>query len=179
MARRRAAHVSIAGRAYVLTMATLFRRPVFRDPLAAHAVARLHLRGAPWGESHWLAWVLMPDHWQGLVTLGATESLEALAGRFKAISTRAVDPRHCVNGWLWGRGFQDRVLAPDESLVDAARHLVAAPRRAGLVQSLAHYPYWDAAWPPEDAPADAGVERDARRQRLIDPGGDPTIDRCR
>jgi hypothetical protein len=153
MARRRAAHVSIAGRAYVITVATLFRRPVFRDPRAAHAVARLHLRDAPWGASHWLAWVLMPDYWQGLVVLGATGSLEALAGRFKAMSTRAVeavDRRHCINGWLWGRGFQDRVLAPEESLVDAARHMVATPRRAGLVATLGAYPYWDTAWPPDD-----------------------------
>ena len=148
--RRRAAHVSVAGRAYVLTVATLFLRPVFRDPLAARAVAQLHLRNAPWGASTWLAWVLMPDHWQGLVVLGATESLEALAGRFKAMSARAVDPRHCINGWLCGRGFQDRALADDESLVDAARYLVAAPRRAGLVDSLGQYPYWDTAWPPHD-----------------------------
>jgi hypothetical protein len=150
MPRRRAAHVSVAGRAYVLTIATLFRRPVFRDPLAARAVAQLHLRNAPWGASSWLAWVLMPDHWQGLVVLGATESLEALAGRFKAMSARSVDPRHCINGWLWGRGFQDRALADDESLVDAARYLVAAPRRTGLVESLGQYPYWDTAWPPDD-----------------------------
>lgn len=148
--RRRAAHVSVAGRAYVLTVATLFRRPVFRDPLAARAVAQLHLRDAPWGASSWLAWVLMPDHWQALVVLGATESLEAFAGRFKAMSARVVEPRHCVNGWLWSRGFQDRALTDDESLVDAARYLVAAPRRAGLVDALGLYPYWDCAWPVHD-----------------------------
>jgi REP element-mobilizing transposase RayT len=156
-ARRRSGHVSVAGRAYVLTLATLFRRPVFRDPLAARAVARLHLREGPWGQSNWLAWVLMPDHWQGLVVLGGGDSLEALVGRFKGISARSVDPRHCINGWLWGRGFQDRSLADDEPLADAARHLVTAPRRAGIVASLADYPYWDCAWPCVDlleAPTD-------------------------
>jgi putative transposase len=149
-ARRRQAHVSVAGRAYVLTVATLFRRPVFRDPLAARAVARLHLREGAWGQSSWLAWVLMPDHWQALVVLGAGDSLEALVGRFKAISARSVDARHCINGWLWSRGFHDRTVDDGEILADAARHLVAAPRRAGLVASLADYPYWDSAWPSVD-----------------------------
>jgi putative transposase len=141
-----------ADHACIVTVLTLFRRPVFRDPEAARAVAQLHERSLPRRRACWLAWVLMPDHWQGLLVWPGDDPLPALVGRFKAMTTRAVAPRHRVNGWLWSRSFAQRPLAPDESLGDAARTLVAAPRRAGLVDSLAHYPYWDSAWAADDAP---------------------------
>ena len=118
--------------ACVVTVFTLFRRPVFRDPRAARAVTSQHARTLPWDRAAWLAWVLMPDHWQGLLVCGQGESLPALVGRFKAMTTRAVDPRLRINGWVWGRGHRAAPLAADQSLGDAARFLVAAPRRAGL-----------------------------------------------
>src|SRR5688572_28038942 len=128
--------------ACVVTLHTLYRRPVFRDPDAAHAIARMQSRSLPRRHAAWLAWVLMPDHWQGLLVCGADDSLVALAGRFKAMSCRAVAPRHRINGWLWERGFREQRLGAEESLVDAARSLVAAPRRAGLVERIDQYPYW-------------------------------------
>jgi hypothetical protein len=137
--------------ACVVTVFTLYRRPVFRDPRAARAVAALQARSLPWDRAAWLAWVLMPDYWQGLLVCGREEAMPALVGRFKAMTTRAVDPRHRINGWLWGRGHREAPLAADQSLGDAARILVAAPRRAGLVATLADYPYWECAWNAESA----------------------------
>jgi REP element-mobilizing transposase RayT len=145
------------GVACVVTVHTLYRRPVFRDPQAAHAIAHMQSRSLPRHRAAWLAWVLMPDHWQGLLVCGADESLAALAGRFKAMSCRAVAARHRVNGWLWERGFREQRLGAEESLVDAARVLVTAPRRAGLVERVDQYPYWGAAWVP-DAGASARAD---------------------
>jgi hypothetical protein len=136
-------------RACLVTVLTLFRRPVFRDPQAAHAVASQQARTLPRDRAAWLAWVLMPDCWQGLLVCGRDESLPALVGRFKAMTTRAVEPRLRINGWLWGRGHRLAPLADHESLAGAARILVSAPRRAGLVAVLADYPYWGSAWDPE------------------------------
>ena len=137
---------SVAGQTYLLTVPTLYRRPVFRDEDAARAVCRIHSAAWPWRDASVDAWVLMPDHWHGLVTLGERDSLSTLVGRFKAITSRAVDERHRVNGWLWGRGFGDRRLPPDEDPRLAARYLLANPLRAGLVQRLGDYPYWNARW---------------------------------
>jgi hypothetical protein len=134
--------------ACLVTVFTLFRRPVFRDPRAARAVASQHARTLPWDRAAWLAWVLMPDHWQGLLVCGRDESLPALVGRFKAMTTRVVDPRLRINGWLWGRGHRQAPVADHESLGDAARILVTAPRRAGLVVADVDYPYWESAWDP-------------------------------
>jgi hypothetical protein len=143
--------------ACIVTLFTLYRRPVFRDPGAAHAVAMQQARSLPSDRAAWLAWVLMPDHWQGLLVCGHGEAMPALVGRFKAMTTRAVHPRHRINGWLWGRGHREAPLAADQSLGDAARILVAAPRRAGIVAKLADYPYWECAWNADEGPHRPGA----------------------
>jgi REP element-mobilizing transposase RayT len=143
---KRLAHRSAPGQTYVLTVPTLYRRPVFRDDDAARAVCRIHVAAWPWRDSLLRAWVLMPDHWHGMVTLGERDTLSTLVGRFKAITSRAVEDRHRVNGWLWGRGFSDHRLPPGADPVAEARYLVANPLRAGLVSTLGDYPYWNAAW---------------------------------
>jgi REP element-mobilizing transposase RayT len=142
--------------AHFVTVATLFRRPLFLDQDAARAVARCQPDPAIWGRAGCLAWVLMPDRWHGLVLTPADQPLDVLVRRFKAITARAVDPRFCVNGWLWSRGFNQRALERHEDRLAVARHLVSNPVRAGLAGSVGAYPYWDAIWlggRREDAPA--------------------------
>jgi REP element-mobilizing transposase RayT len=138
---------SASGCTYLLGVTTLYGRPVFNDHDAARAVCRVHHAAWHWRDARLLAWVLLPDRWQGLVTLGERDSLAGLMGRFKALTSRAVEDRHRINGWLWGRGFSDRVLAPAEDLADAARALAGAPVRAGLVARPGDYPYWNSTWP--------------------------------
>jgi REP element-mobilizing transposase RayT len=150
---RRLQRPSIPGRTYELTVATLYRRPVFRDDEAARAVCRIHGAAWAWRDASLLAWVLMPDHWRGLLTLGEQDSLSTLVGRFKAITSRAVEDRHRVNGWLWGRGFRDRLLATGDDPALAARELLALPLRAGLVPGLGDYAYWNSTWLPGEVPA--------------------------
>lgn len=134
------------GETHLLVVSTLYRRATFQDDDAARAVCRVLSAAWPWRDASLLAWVLMPDEWQGLVRLGERDSLSTLMGRFKAITSRAVEDRHRVNGWLWGRGFRNRALRADEDPVQVARELVGAPLRAGLVQRLGDYAYWNAAW---------------------------------
>ena len=143
--------------AHFLTVSTLFRRPLFVDPDAARAVSRMQDEPSIWGSSRCLAWVLMPDRWHGLVVLGEGDSLERLVHRFKAICARSIEPRFRVNGWLWAKGFNQRALPSDESVLAVARHLVANPVRSGLARSVGEYPYWNAIW--LDAMHDSGHVR--------------------
>ena len=124
---------------------TLFRRPVFADTDAARAVSRLHRQGGPWATSRCLAWVLLPECWQALVEVGAGDSVECLVQRFKTASSRLVDPRQRINGWLWERGFDAQPLRPQGER-EAARRLVLEPVRAGLANAIGEYPYWSAVW---------------------------------
>ena len=136
----------VAGHAHFLTVGTLFRRPLFLDPEAARAVSRTHADPGIWGASRCMAWVLMPDRWHGLVVVPEGESLDPLVRRFKAITARGVDARFRINGWLWAKGYNQRLLDREEDLLAVARHLVANPVRAGLASSVGTYPYWDSAW---------------------------------
>ena len=135
-----------AEQAFFVTISSLFRRPLFLDPDAARAVARAQSDPAIWGRSRCLAWVLMPDRWHGLVVMGEGDSLDPLVRRFKAISARGVESRFRINGWLWAKGYNERLLERQQDLLAVARHLVANPVRLGLVKSVGAYPYWDSIW---------------------------------
>lgn len=142
----RKGRTSLEGQIYFLTTATMYRRPVFKDHDVSKSVCKaLHQRWL-WRDSELVAWVLMPDHWHGLIQLGRGENLSTLMGRFKAITARAVPEQARVNGWLWGRGFHDRAIRTDEGLRECARYLIGNPLRAGLVEEIGLYPYWNAAW---------------------------------
>ena len=143
---RRKNRISAEGQVYFLTTTTLYRRPVFLDTEASRAVCKTLNQPWLWRDSRLLAWVLMPDHWHGLVQLGASDDLSTLVARFKAVTARSVSDHSRVNGWLWNRGFHDHALRSDEGLRDTARYLVANPLRAGLVEDLRCYPYWNAQW---------------------------------
>ncbi len=92
-----------------------------------------------------LCWVLMPDHWHGLVRLAGTEYLGRVAGLAKGRSAHAVRDVMAERR-VWADGFHDRALRHDEDVLVAARYVIANPVRAGLVSRVRDYPYWDAVW---------------------------------
>jgi REP element-mobilizing transposase RayT len=137
---------SIPNQIYLVTTTTNDRHPLFSEFfLAAHACRSL-AEASLWRDSRLLAWVLMPDHWHALVELGQSESLSRLLGRVKAVSAIAINRHRGDRGAVWQPGFHDRALRYDESLVNAARYLIANPLRAGLVARPGDYPHWDMAW---------------------------------
>ncbi len=111
------------------------------------ADAAKHLAAAAnWQDSTLLAWVLMPDHWHGLIRLGEGDELSARIGWVKAESARRLRKAHpCLSG-IWARAYHDRALRAEEDLIAAARYLVMNPVCAGLVPQPGDYPYWDAVW---------------------------------
>ncbi|SEM78667.1 REP element-mobilizing transposase RayT [Luteibacter sp. UNCMF331Sha3.1] len=141
----RRGRVSETGRVYLITAVTWNRSPLFRDHRCARAVARIAHDPRTWRDSRCLAWVVMPDHWHGLVELG-DESLDRVVGRFKAAVTRAMNRTSSRSYPVWQRTFHDRALRREDDLKAAARYLVANPLRAGLATSVGDYPYWNAVW---------------------------------
>lgn len=137
------------GGVYLLTFVTDGRQPRFAEWEAASRVAAALASTDAWQDTTLLCWVLMPDHWHGLVQLGGRESLSRTVGRARAHATRAWTP--IGDGRLWQRSFHDRALRSEERMVDVARYVVANPLRAGLVRRYGDYPYWDAIWISPDA----------------------------
>ena len=88
----------------------------------------------------------MPDHWHGLVELGATDTMSTLIGRIKGTTARATNAYRQSRGPVWADGFHDHALRAEDDLLAVGRYIVLNPVRAGLVRSPGEYPFWDAVW---------------------------------
>lgn len=88
----------------------------------------------------------MPDHAHWLLQLGQRRPLSTVIRMLKAFSARNI---HCLEGGrmpVWSRAYHDRALRRDEDVIAVARYIIANPLRAGLVQRIGDYPYWNAVW---------------------------------
>ena len=107
----RVGRYSESGRIYLITTATIGRRPVFEDFACARCVVREMRHLAEQGGVASLAWVVMPDHLHWLLQLGEgvdlSESIRALKGR----------SAHRLGGPLWQRAFHDRALRREDDLL--------------------------------------------------------------
>ena len=144
----RKGRVSTAGQVYLVTFATERRQPHFREWDVAADAARLIRASTAWQDSRLLAWVLMPDHWHGMVELGDGATLAGCVRRLKGCSARILRQQHPAIGWIWASGYHDHAIRGDEDLLETARYIVLNPVRAGLASRVGDYPFWDAVWLP-------------------------------
>lgn len=134
------------GRVYLVTFTTAGRRPLFSRPELAMDACQAMTTARLWYRSRLLCWVLMPDHWHGMVELGELDSLPTLVQRLKSNSARIVRSRHPDAGQVWEKGFHDRALRDASGVLATARYVVANPLRAGLACRVGEYAWWDAVW---------------------------------
>ena len=134
------------GGIYLLTFVTEGRRPWFAEWDPASRIARALASVEAWGDASLLCWVLMPDHWHGMIELGALDNLPTLVQRLKSNSARIVRLRHPDTGQVWEKGFHDRALRDASGVLATARYVVANPLRAGLACRVGEYAWWDAVW---------------------------------
>lgn len=150
----RKGRASLPGHVYHITACTHERLPLFSDLACARLLIAEMRRLHDAAEVDSLAWVIMPDHFHWLFQLGERASLSAIVKQLKARSARAIGRRieevganqPARTGSLWQRGFYDHAIRGDEDLRAVARYIVANPLRAGLVDHLGDYPWWDAVW---------------------------------
>ena len=130
------------GQVYLVTTVTLGREPVFAEFAHARALVSA-LRQEAWlGRAETLSYVVMPDHLHWLLALGTGAALSNVMRDVKAVSARRIGRA------VWQKGFHDRAVRSEESLVDVARYVIQNPVRAGLVRRVGAYPHWDAVWVP-------------------------------
>ncbi|WP_343124521.1 transposase [Rhodanobacter sp. C01] len=141
----RKGRMSLPGQIYLLTTTTADRNPWFLDMDFAIATCRLMIEPKTWGDARPLCWVLMPDHWHGLVELGERDDLSLVMNRFKAVTSKRIRQTAPIPR-IWARGFHDHALRCDEDIHAAARYIIANPLRARLVDHTGDYPYWDCIW---------------------------------
>lgn len=142
----RQGRISVTGQIYLVTFTTAERNPHFGTWETASLMSGLLSGSNLWQRSRLLAWVLMPDHWHGLVQLGDMDTLSGCIGRLKGSTARQLKLAYPHLGRIWAPGFHDRALRQEDDLRAMARYLAMNPVRAGLVKRVGDYPYWDAAW---------------------------------
>jgi putative transposase len=133
------------GRVYLVTFTTYCRVPRFLAWPETSCAARMLASPTTWPHVRLLCWVLMPDHWHGLIELG-NEPLSLAVRRAKAITLRQWNQAHARPERLWAQGFHDHALRKEEDLLQVARYIVTNPLRADLVKRVGNYPFWDAIW---------------------------------
>jgi putative transposase len=91
----------------------------------------------------WLTWILMPDHFHGLLRLSNQSTLSQVVGSIKGRSALLINQQLNRKGSLWQTAFYDRALRIEDDRRAIARYIVANPLRKGLVKSIGDYPYWN------------------------------------
>ncbi len=129
---------SLPGHCYLIKIVTQQRRPWFQGLPHAGIACRTFYANTVCEHGDTLAYVVMPDHIHWLVQLKG--ELSDLTRLYKAKVSLEIGES------IWQRGFHDRAIRKEDDISQAARYLVANPLRAGLVQDIRHYPYWNAAW---------------------------------
>jgi REP element-mobilizing transposase RayT len=142
----RKGRVSAPHHVYLVTAVTRDRQRYFDDFAVGCAAAGSFESTDTLGDCRLWAWVLMPDHAHWLLQLGSSETLAGIVNRLKSASARRANSVLGREGPLWARGFHDRGLRHDEDTASVARYIVANPWRAGLVNRVADWPFWNAAW---------------------------------
>jgi REP element-mobilizing transposase RayT len=146
----RAGRRSIEGQAYLLTSVTAGRERLFEDFWLGCLWCRTVTQPKLWNDARLIAWVLMPDHFHLLVELRAGATLPLPMRRVKNLTSLELG-RALGRRGIWQGGYHDHALRTSGVVRAAARYLVANPVRAGLTESVASYPFWDAVWVGEGA----------------------------
>lgn len=148
------------GMAYLVTVVTHERQPLFYRLDCARVVVQ-SIRdhdSRDWTET--ACYVLMPDHLHWLFQLGSEKSLSGLMRDFKGFTARRINRLLGRNGKpVWQAGFHDHALREHEDLRRMSRYVIRNPLRSGLVENLRDYPHWDAWWfrPERGAPMESGL----------------------
>jgi REP element-mobilizing transposase RayT len=131
---------SIEGQVYLITATTDDRKPCFLDFSLARSLILAMRREEAMRRAKTLAFVVMPDHFHWLLSLGAHVSLGKVVGGVKSVVA------HKAGQTVWQRGFHDHAVRREEDMAAVARYLVLNPVRAGLVARVGLYSHWDVAW---------------------------------
>jgi len=133
-------------REYLVTAATHRRAPVFADFATARLLVMVMREIEAANHATWLAWVIMPDHFHGLMALGENSTLPAVLQTLKGRSARRIIAQSGIRSPLWQAGYHDHALRREEDRRAVARYIIANPLRAGLVSRIGDYPHWDCVW---------------------------------
>ncbi|GHE85908.1 REP-associated tyrosine transposase [Thalassotalea profundi] len=129
---------------YFITFNTHNRQDIFTNYKIAQLFCKQIVINEQKHHRKWLTWVLMPDHFHGLLRLGEKEILlSKVIAELKGSTAYIINAELDRKGKLWQTSFYDHALRKEESRKNIARYIVANPLRKGLVKDIKNYPYWN------------------------------------
>ena len=129
---------------YFITFNTHDRTPFFNDFELAKLFCQQIKSNEKQQHCTWLAWVLMPDHFHGLLKLNESNTeLSKTVGTLKGSTSFIINKKLNRKGQLWQPAYHDRALRKEEDRIAIARYIVANPLRKKIVEVLKHYPFWN------------------------------------
>jgi len=132
---------------YFITFNTQNKQPYFNNFNLAHLFCQQITLNENKHDCCWLTWVLMPDHFHGLIRLGVVdENLSKAVGALKGASSFVINKHLGSKGKLWQSSFYDRALRTDDDRKNIARYIVANPLRKKLVRNISNYPFWNSVY---------------------------------
>ena len=143
----RKGRASLSNHIYLITTVTHKRQPLFTDFHCARSLIRTIRNTEQICKIESLSFVIMPDHMHWLFSLGNKSHLSQVIAKVKRISAfRVNEINNRTGSRVWQPGFHDYALRDEGEIKDVARYIVANPLRAGLVNKIGDYPFWDAVW---------------------------------
>lgn len=140
----RKGRTSLVGTEYFITFTTQNREHYFCDFSIAHLFCKQIGINEDKHNCTWLTWVLMPDHFHGLLSLdGDGSDLSQVVGSLKGASSFVINKELMREGSLWQPSFYDRALRKEEDRKSISRYIVANPLRKKLATGVGDYPYWN------------------------------------
>ncbi|MBQ4834064.1 transposase [Pseudoalteromonas sp. MMG010] len=137
--------VSIQSGEYFITFTCHHRERIFSNSDHANTFCRCIASNELKYQCRWLTWVLMPDHFHGLLQLTSSE-LGTVVGHLKGASAREVNKVRSKNQPVWQRAYYDHALREEENRIEIARYIAANPLRRKLVSTIGDYPYWNSVY---------------------------------
>ena len=141
----RKGRVSTPNAEYFITFVCQQRTPYFTDPTLAQLFCQSINHNEKTHQCQWLSWVLMPEHFHGLLSLGDT-SLGAVVGQLKGVTARRVNQSLNTSTTIWQPAYYDHALRLEEDRVAVSRYIIANPLRRGLTERIGDYPYWNSVY---------------------------------
>lgn len=137
--------VSIKSGEYFITFTCHRRERIFSNSDHANTFCRCIASNELKYQCRWLTWVLMSDHFHGLLQLKSSE-LGIVVGHLKGVSAREVNKVRDLNQLVWQRAYYDHALRDEENRIEIARYIAANPLRQKLVTKIGNYPYWNSVY---------------------------------
>ncbi|NQZ82975.1 MAG: transposase [Colwellia sp.] len=131
---------------YFITFVVENRQPLFHTFNIAQIFCQLITENEQHNDCQWLTWVLMPDHFHGLLQLSHKANLADIIRTLKSKSALLINRSLKKRGSIWQKAYFERSIRKEEELIGIARYIVANPLRAKIIDRVENYPFWNSVY---------------------------------